>query len=183
MKPTRMRTLAHMERLLAVGAAVGVTVGCGKENANGASRGCGKKDPNASSREGSSGYEVVDAMPPPAHCPGMAAHIAATATIEKGERWGDISLVVTLPPPDTKEDELTYVADAPVVVYGGTLLVSATSKDGGITARVGFDPGVTHVTVSVKTMCKRGPGTIMASVSWTGEANPGTKPAVTLSEY
>src|SRR5436190_21723735 len=81
----RNRTVAHMQRLLATAAAVGVaTVSCGKEKAatdpSGEHKGCGKKGSSSGDQTSSSGYAVVDPMPPPALCPDVAPTVKATAT-------------------------------------------------------------------------------------------------------
>ena len=86
----RHRTMAHMQRLLATAAAVGVaSAGVGTVAATGAATaGCGKstKVPDGKTDGGAvenngntSGYAVVDPMPPPAHCPGVARTVAASA--------------------------------------------------------------------------------------------------------
>jgi hypothetical protein len=185
-----------MHRMLAMGTAVGAAFGCGKETTkavDGPSRGCGSHDaqtqsqPDANASTGGSGasgssggYAVVDPMPPPARCPGVAATLKPVAKFEKGEA-GALELAITIPAP-TGRDDFKYVNDAPPYVYGCTVVSHAVTKKGAV-VRVRPTAGLKNVSVSVKTMCNQGPGTMMASVQWTEAPTVATKPLVTLNEY
>jgi hypothetical protein len=187
----RSRTVAHMQRLLATAAAVGVaSFSCGKERAANdgtVERGCGKGkragssgDPNASSGGTSSGYAVVDPMPTPAHCPDIAPLVKATAKFVAGD-GGGVLLEVRMPKPEGRAD-YNYIADAQPVIYGGTLVKRAI-KDDGVDVTVRPDANATTVMVSVHGRCDKGPGTLAANVSWKGPAAIGTAPGVFVSEY
>lgn len=179
----------HMQRLLAAAAAVGVaSFACGKEKApNDPStepNGCGKKskpiqDPNTSSG-GSSGYAVVDPMPPPAHCPDVAPNVKATATFEQGD-GGKLVLKVHFPMPIGRSD-WSYVKDSPPMTYTGALVASEVKADG---VHVVVTPDLTgrNANVSVKGNCDKGPGTLSAMISWTGDPKPGMTANIYLAEY
>ncbi len=184
----RSRTVAHMQRLLATAAAVGVaTVSCGKEKTatdpSGERQGCGKKpgssgDPSSSSGQ-SSGYAVVDPMPPPAHCPDVAPTVKATATWIQGD-GGALLLDVFFPNPPRADYK--YVKDAQPTVYTGTM-TSHTVKDDGVHVFVTPDPTAKNTSVSVKGTCDKGPGTLTANVSWAEAPKVGGVTVVYVSEY
>jgi hypothetical protein len=174
--------------MVALGSAAGIVYGVGTSESaasdgseSGGGGGCGKttKGPSSSGC-GNSGYAVVDPMPPPAHCPGIAQTLAPTAAFEAGDA-GALVLAMRLPLPKDRAD-FKYVDDAPAYVYGCKVVSHAVEAE-GTTTRVTVDPGVTSVSVSVKTTCNQGPGTIMANVSWTGAPKPGDHPNVSLNEY
>ena len=191
----RHRTMAHMQRLLATAAAVGVaSAGVGAVAATGAAAaGCGKstKVPDGKS-DGSaavdnngntSGYAVVDPMPPPAHCPGVAKAVAASAKFVAGDA-GSAVLVVRFPNPKGRDD-YTYLKDAVSVAYGGAVLKTEVKPD-AVTVTVKPDATSTTsaatVTVTVKGHCDAGPSSIMARVSWTGLAKEGTAAILNLDD-
>lgn len=179
----RQRTVAHMHRMLATAAALGIALGCGKTTgpkaAPGDKRGCGGDKAGGGGELGgssgdmsSSGYAVVDPMPPPAHCPGIADAIAATAT-----REGDV-VVVRFPLPSNRAD-YKYMTDSPAYAYDATVVSSAV-KDGAIVVTLRPESGVRRFGVSVKGFCDAGPSTISADVSWEGDGGALT---VLLNDY
>jgi hypothetical protein len=184
-RAARLRTVAHMQRMLAMGTAVGAVFACGKETKTDGteSRGCGKTkgvDPNASSGGGSSGYAVVDPMPTPAHCPGTAAKITPVVSFESGD-GGALDIVLVLSMPADMVD-FKYVNDAPAYVYGGKVVShEVTAK--GVKTRIAVEATATNASLSVKTTCNAGPGTIMANIAWAGAPKKGLVPVVSLNEY
>ena len=185
----RHRTMAHMQRLLAAAAAVGVAgVGAGTVAlAGAATTACGKttkvpdaNDNHATDNNGNtSGYAVVDPMPPPAHCPGVAQTIAASAKFVRGDA-GEAFLVVRFPNPKGRDD-YKYVKDAIAVAYGGKVLKTDV-KDDAVTVTLRPDAGSSNVTVTVKGHCDAGPSNIMASVTWTAPVKDGSAATINLND-
>src|SRR5689334_15926869 len=116
----RQRTIAQMQRLMTMGAAVGIAFGCGKTTGTpatngGESRGCGKggrataKD-DAGTTTNATGYAVVDPVPTPAYCPNVAEKIKATAVAAQGDA-GEVVIDVYFPLAIDRPD-VQYVKDA-----------------------------------------------------------------------
>lgn len=182
----RARTLAHMQRLLATAAAVGVaSVSCGKESAtseSGERRGCGKAvggGKTESSTGGSSGYAVVDPMPTPAHCPEIGPLLVPKARFVAAGAAVHAVLDMPLAP---GRDDFKYVSDAVPVAYGVSV-VKTEAKPDGVTVTAKIEPDAKYASVSVKATCNQGPTTISAQLSWTGDAKPGTEIAVIVTQY
>lgn len=174
-----------MQRLLAAATATTAATGaasisCGKTTIDATDanhqRGCGKA---RGGDMGSSGYAVVDPVPPPAHCPEIGPLIKAQAVFVENE--GVLQLVVTLSMPPDRPD-FKYVADAPVVVYGGTLVKSEVKGD-GVTATLTVPSTATSVSVSAKGVCNQGPSTLSASVNWNGVPKLGTTLLPYVNQY
>ncbi len=143
----RQRTVDRMTRLLAIAAATAtIQSNCGGES--------------------SGGYGVVDPMPPPARCSGIAATIKGTAT-KKAQ-----AVEITLSKPgraDAQYDEST----APRV--DGGAVSSVTHKDGALTMVVSRSPDAgspppgapaeppLYVTVAVQ--CSAGPAHLRVEVN------------------
>lgn len=185
----RQRTIAHMQRMLTMGAAVGLAFGCGKTTkpaeAGGESRGCGKgsatnDDAGANNVTTSTGYAVVDPVPTPAYCPNLAQKIHATALAVESDA-GDLLVDVYFPLVGDRPD-VKYVADATPVAYAATV-VQTWHQKGGVTVRVKPQGDTQNASVSVKIMCDHGPGTISANLSMPKRPKPGQGVAVYVSEY
>lgn len=185
----RQRTVAHMQRMLTMGAAVGLAFGCGKTTkpADGAgeSRGCGKggaatDDAGANNVTTSTGYAVVDPVPTPAYCPNLAQKIHATALAVDGDA-GDLLVDVYLPLIGDRPD-VKYVADAAPIAYNATVVQTWRQK-GGVTVRLKPQANAQSASVSVKIMCDHGPGTISANLSMPKPPKPGQAVVVYVSEY
>lgn len=171
----RGRTIAHMQRLLATAtaaataaASVAAVAGTGAAVAA-----CGKttKRPDESKGKSSgnpgepppppTGYAVVDPMPPPAHCAGVAKMVRATAKFVKA--GNDVVLVAHFPKPVGRSD-YTYSGTA-ASVYGGEVL-STDAKPDAVTVTVKPEAGVRNVNITVKGNCDAGPSSVMATVIW-----------------
>lgn len=189
----RHRTMAHMQRLLATAAAMGVASGAigtaGVAAAGAAATGCGKstKVPDANggtttpeNNGNTSGYAVVDPMPPPAHCPGVAQTVAASAKFVAGDAGGGPLLVVRFPNPKGRDD-YKYLKDAVSVSYGGTVVKKEVTPD-AVTVTVKPEPTAQNATVTVKGHCDAGPSNIMAQVTWTGPMKEGTVATINLND-
>ncbi len=196
MSAPRHRTMAHMQKLLATAAAMSVASGAvgtvAVAAAGAAAAGCGKstKVPDATgggttttpeNNGNTSGYAVVDPMPPPAHCAGVAKTVAASAKFVKGDPAGAF-LMVRFPTPKGRDD-YKYLEKAVSVSYGGSVLKTDVKPD-AITVTVKPDAGVESVTVTVKGHCDAGPSNIMARVTWTGPGpiKEGTPATISLDD-
>lgn len=183
----RARTMAHLQRLVATAAALGITTGasaleiaCGKSTkVPGDTEGDGKGGPPVPPNKGNtSGYAVVDPMPPPAHCAGVAMLVRATAKFVKGDAGG-LLLEVRFPNPVGRSDYkfLGTVATS----YGGKVVKVEGTPD-GVTVRLEPEPNVTSTTVTVKGNCNQGPSNVMANVSWTGPITEKTAATINLGD-
>lgn len=187
----RARTVAHMQRLLATAAALGVTtgaaaleIGCGKTTKVPGEEGDGKDGkttpPKPTDTANTSGYAVVDPMPPPAHCAGVAKLVRATAKFAK-QANGDIHLEVRFPNP-VGRDDFKYNGKA-ATSYGGAVVSSAQKPD-AVTVIIKPDANATNATITVKGNCNAGPSSVMAQVTWTPPARGGAiteKTSATIS--
>lgn len=176
MSTARKSTLAHMNQMIAAATIVG-TLACNK---------CNSLTGN--------GYMVVDPMPPPARCPGIAGSMTATVRLvpsDAGPPLVEITLTEpTLPPPVpgdggggftwTLVDGTTNID---VNVSMGKL-VSQRRSAGTIVLLV--EPtdaraASGNVYVELPATCSAGPATVSASVYW-GPGDGGPAFSVSLSE-
>lgn len=189
----RARTLAHMQRLVATAASMGVATGvagCGKETK--------RRDPDPVPQPVASetatvppvltaeppptvnpipptGYAVVDPVPRPAHCPDVAAAMTSKATFGKN---GALTLEVHGP----ARPDFRWVRDAKPVVYGGSVKSFSFSNADAV-VEIAPTGGVQVASVSLRAFCSKGPITIAASISWSGEPKAGVEPSASLNEY
>lgn len=154
----RQRTLATMNRLGAMAATVALLQsGCGDGTTG--------------------GYAVVDPMPPPAQCMGIADTITATA-VWKAKEGGGFTVELTLAKPGRAD--ASYVADTSVD-YGGEI-VSKTVAEGSAT--LSFEPIAKGSSASVRVgvKCSQGQGHVIVSMVLAGPPAAGQAVAVTLSD-
>ena len=143
----RQRTTRTMERLLAAAAASAMIAGCSSKGGSG------------------SGYAVVDPMPPPARCPGVATSIDVTAAWKQGQG----GLVVELRLSKPRRPDASYApAEAPAVSSGK--LVSSNAEAGAMALEIAPEPGVTSVYVSVGATCSDGSSHVAIELDLSGAA-------------
>jgi hypothetical protein len=182
----RARTMAHMQRLIATAAALGVTtgasaleLGCGKTTKvpgeSDDAGGTGAKPPDTGN---TSGYAVVDPMPPPAHCAGVAKLVRASAKFVK-QANGELYLEVRFPNP-VGRDDFKY-NNKVATSYGGTVSSTAQKPD-AVFVVVKPDANATNATITVKGNCNAGPSSVMAHVTWTGPITEKTAPTISLDD-
>ena len=145
----RERTLDHLRGLLAVAAATtSLSVACSQEPPQ-ATKGSEKppddpQHPNVDRREpreDMKGYTVVDMLPPPAMCSGLAASITASASWQhERDQW---LVHVVLAKPALSGGALREGSEQSL---GGTIL-RATWSDGGIDLWWLPDPGASKLRV------------------------------------
>ncbi len=147
----RQRALASLSRLVAVAAAAATLGGC--------------KD-----KGGPIGFGVVDPMPVPAKCNGLAASIHVTA------RWKDADTIeVVLAKPGMTG--ATYSSEKPDV--SGGRLVGAEIKPE--TASVRVKPEVEAIAVRIQATCPAGPESVLVTVTIApGDGSPDAGRALSL---
>jgi hypothetical protein len=121
------------------------------------------------------GYMVVDPLPPPAKCAGLASTIKATAAWKTGATGSFIELKLPKPgKPDAKYGKTPTTTP----VYGGKLLSIAPAGD-GLVVQVVPDSGSTNVYVYIEAACTAGTERVYASMEFKSAGGPIT---VTLSD-
>lgn len=121
------------------------------------------------------GYMVVDPMPPPAKCAGLASTIKATATWKTGATGSFLEL--KLPKPG-QADAKYGKTPMSTPVYGGKLLSIAAAGD-GLVVHVVPDTASKDVYVYIEAACTAGTERVYASMTWTAVGSP---VKVTLSD-
>lgn len=141
----RQRTIRTMERLLTAAAASALITGCSNNKSGG--------DP---------GYGVVDPMPPPARCPGVAASIQVTAAWKQA----NAGLVVEIRLSKPARPDASYAAgEAPSVSMGK--LVGSTVDEGAMVLEMAPNPGATFAYVMVGATCSEGPSHVAMQLDLT----------------
>jgi hypothetical protein len=135
----RQRTLESLRRLAAAAGAAATISGC---------------DP---------GYGVVDPVPPPARCPGLAESIDATVA-----RKTATTVVLTAGKP--RFNGAAYVTEPPAVT-GGTLVSYDVQPD---SATFEIAPTSGQVSVSISVTCPNGPSRVIAYFSPAALPDAGT---------
>ena len=110
-----------------------------------------------------SAYSVVDPVPPPARCAGLADSIDATVA-----RKTATTVVLTMGKP--RFDGAAYVIEPPAVT-GGTLVSSDVQPD---SATFEIAPTSDRVAVSISVTCPNGPSRVLAYFSPAGLPDAGT---------
>jgi hypothetical protein len=179
----RRRTLQKMERLLtfaATGAAIG---GCsnnggrttdptvdipptdgggpgvvvGTNTAAPPIKSTATPDPTT---EPSIGYAVVDPMPPPAVCAGVAATVKASATWKQDK--GGLVVELVLPKPGYTGAE--YVIGSSPNVYGGKVINFKAAPD-KVVLTMEVSPGTSSLGAQISVKCPPGPGHLDVNIN------------------
>ena len=120
-------------------------------------------------------YMVVDPLPPPAKCAGLASTIKATAAWKTGATGSFLELKLPKPGrPDAKYGKTLMTTP----VYGGKLLSIVPAGD-GLVVQVVPDAKALDVYVYVEAACSAGTERVYASMSFPKAGGPIT---VTLSD-
>jgi hypothetical protein len=200
----RARTIAHMQRLVAAAAAGTSLAGCTREGSlqddHHATTG-GSTVPTAPSGAhldlpdsgnwatvppvptpptATTGYAVVDPVPPPAACPGLASEIHTSARWKK-TAGGTVAVEVVLPA-SSGADHVTYGGAADISVYGGTL-ASVPAPGTSQTFLVEPNAGLGAVSVSVSLKCNARPATLSLGLDVAGSRVPGSVVPMSVSSY
>lgn len=121
------------------------------------------------------GYMVVDPLPPPAKCAGLASTIKATAAWKTGASGSFIEL--KLPKPG-QTDAKYGKTPLSTPVYGGKLLSIAPAGD-GLVVQVVPDSGSKNIYVYIEASCTAGTERVYASMTFT---TPSSAISVVLSD-
>jgi hypothetical protein len=120
-------------------------------------------------------YMVVDPLPPPAMCAGLAATIKATAAWKTGATGSFLELKLDKPGMSGAKYGKTPTTTP---VYGGKLLSIAPAGD-GVVVQVVPDAGSKFIYVYISAACPSGTERVYAEMSFTGT---GSAVKVTLSD-
>jgi hypothetical protein len=203
----RARTVAHMQRLLATAAAIPLA-GCTRPDTQATSQtvtlptaqATATASPSDSTAQGSllppptatapatatataptTGYAVVDPMPAPARCMGLASASKVTAAFKRhGGDWV-LEVAVTLPAGPAWRST-TFVPGSGASPWSGTL-VSSSVTSRTAKGRLKVPAGSKATGVVFEVACPSGNGHLAAAASFPGAPSASTKVAVTLTDY
>ena len=196
----RGRTLAHMQRLLATAAVM--PLACTKADTQGsqtitiptvAASDTGQQTHGTlipethtaatatatATTTADIGYAVVDPMPAPARCMGLAAASQATATFTSDATGPVLDVHVTLPTGGNWSGS-NFTPGAPSPWSGQ--LVSHNVTGNSARARIRPTAGTTSLGVSFSVMCTAGPGSIAVTANFNAIAN-GAKVTLQKNDY
>lgn len=200
----RIRTMAHMQKLLATAAAIPMAGACTRTDTQGSTS---VTIPSASASataqgttEGSllpppkdtatakptvtapdMGYAVVDPMPAPALCRGLANSTTTTAVFKKDAGGIYLELTVTLPTATTWNGT-TFVAGQTPSPWSGTV-ISSTVTANKATVKMRPTAGSTSAGVQLSISCSAGAGSIAFNATFTASPTETTKPTLTKYDY
>lgn len=123
------------------------------------------------------GYGVVDPMPPPASCTGLAQTIAAGAVWKKDK--SDMVLELKLGRPGRADGQ--YVTTEKPSVYGAKLLSSKVSVD-TVSLRLLPDANARSIQVSVAASCSQGPSHVAIFLDTSQPPKSGAPVATSASD-
>ena len=201
----RQRTVAHLQRLMALTAALSASAACTKEGEPSAR----KEDESSFKRKSDStattatttiattdttatatatapsatvtsigtGYAVVDPLPPPAVCPGLAATIGASASWKTDKSGAYVELRM---PKSSRADVKLKRTEAPTAYSAKVASVAWVGDD--MVLRVVPDAGATMAYVYVAAECSKGGEHVYAQLDLSGGAKPGSSVTVTLND-
>lgn len=202
----RSRTVAHMQRLLATAAAIPIA-GCTRADTQGSqtvtipqamatatvatndttAHGSLLPPPSATVTAAPTttapdmGYAVVDPMPAPARCMGLAAASKTTASFKKhGADWLlEVSLVL---PTSGAWTGTAFPPGATISPWSGTL-VSSNVIGHAAKATVKLSPGSTSAGVTFPVSCAAGMGSVAITASFSGAPSATTKVTTSANDY
>ena len=200
----RSRTLTHMQRLLATAAAIPLATSCTKtdtqasqtvtipsasESASAQSTVQGsllppKETPTAKPTVTAPdmGYAVVDPMPAPARCMGLANATNATAVFKKDAGGLYLEITATLPTAQAWTGT-TFASGQTPSAWSGTVLSSTiTANKASVKVRPST-PGTTNVGVQLSISCAAGSGSLAFSATFPASPTESTKPTLQKNDY
>ena len=199
----RIRTLGHMQRLLATAAALPMAGACTKTDTQGSQS---VTIPSASASastqatvEGSllppketatakptatapdMGYAVVDPMPAPALCRGLATATTTTAVFKKDAGGIYLELTATLPT-GTTWTGTTFVAGQSPSPWSGTIISSQVTATKA-TVKMRPTAGSQNIGVQLSISCSAGAGSIAFNATFPAAPTETTKPTLQKFDY
>ena len=195
----RDRTVAHMQRLLATSAALAAN-GCSREAAppplvtagDGRDAGpvpTGRPTTSATvapvNTAPSIGYGVVDQMPRPALCRGLAAMSNATATLRHATAGWLVDIVVVLPTGPAARGMTFDTSSQP---NSQETILSASVQPGRVALQLKVlasgRPGQTeYANANFTVKCPTGDGTLAAQLTYVNPPREGGAVSVSLQDY
>ena len=200
----RSRTLTHMQRLLATAAVVPlasctktdntqgtqtVTLPTASASASGQSTAEGSLLPppkeTATAKPTATapdmGYAVVDPMPAPALCRGLANSTTTTAVFKKDAGGIYLELTATLPPGQAWAGT-TFLPGSQPSPWSGTVISSQITANKA-TVKMRPTANSTSVGVQLSISCSAGAGSIAFNATFTASPTETTKPTITKYDY
>jgi hypothetical protein len=200
----RIRTLAHMQRLVAATAVLPLAGACTKSDTQGSQS---VTIPSASASastpgtvEGSllpppketatakptatapdMGYAVVDPMPAPALCRGLANATTSAAVFKKDAGGIYLELTATLPMGSAWAGT-TFVPGQSPSPWSGTVVSSQVTTNKA-TVKMRPTAGSQNIGVQLSIMCSAGPGSIAFNATFTASPTETTKPTLQKFDY
>jgi hypothetical protein len=126
-------------------------------------------------------YMVVDPMPTPARCMGLASATQANATFKHDAGGVYLDIKVSLPT-GAAWAGTTFASGSPPSPWSGTLIGSNVSSTTA-SARVRPSAGVTSLGVSFTITCPAGPGSLAITASFTSSPTDATKATLQKTDY
>jgi hypothetical protein len=125
------------------------------------------------------GYGVVDPMPAPARCAGVASSAKAKAVYVADPKGLALQITVSLPPGSPLGAKFS---SRPASAWGSVVLSASIAA--GVTATIRVKPTTTSIGVSIPVDCGAGPGTLSVSASSLPTSpKAGDTAVVNLSDY
>ncbi|HEY1958054.1 MAG TPA: hypothetical protein VGH28_20675 [Polyangiaceae bacterium] len=201
----RSRTVAHMQRLLATAAVlpladctradtqssqtVTIPVSSATAPATATSTAQGTLLPpptatvtaTATATAPNTGYAVVDPMPAPARCLGLAAASKATASLKQAGADWVIDIAVTLPAGGAWSGT-AFAAGGTISPWSGTIVRSSMNNQSA-KATLKLSPGTTSAGLTFPVSCAAGSGSIAITASFTGPAHAGAQVSLSKNDY
>ena len=202
----RSRTLTHMQRLLATAAAIPLVTDCTKTDTQGSQsvtipsasesatataqnttqgsllpppKETATAKPTATAPD--MGYAVVDPMPAPARCMGLANATTATAVFKKDAGGVYLEVSATLPTAQAWSGT-TFTAGQTPSAWSGTVLGSQVTANKA-TVKVRPSAGVTDLGVQLSISCAAGSGSISLTANFPASPTETTKPTLAKHDY
>ena len=201
----RIRTLSHMQKLLATAAALPMAGACTRTDTQGSQSvtipsASASTPTTQSTTEGSllpppketasakptvtapdMGYAVVDPMPAPALCRGLATATTTTAVFKKDAGGIYLEITATLPTGNTWNGT-TFTAGQTPSSWSGTVLSSQVTANKA-TVKVRPSANSTSAGVQLSISCSAGPGSIAFNASFPASPTETTKPTLQKYDY
>ena len=201
----RIRTLTHMQRLLATAAALPMAGACTKTDTQGSQSvtipsASASTPATQSTTEGSllpppkdtasakptvtapdMGYAVVDPMPAPALCRGLATATTTTAVFKKDAGGLYLELTATLPTGPTWTGT-TFVAGQTPSPWAGTIVSSQVTANKA-TLKMRPTASSQNIGVQLSISCSAGAGSIAFNATFPASPNESTKPTIQKFDY
>jgi hypothetical protein len=127
------------------------------------------------------GYAVVDPMPAPARCNGLAAATTTIGAFKKDAGGLYFELTATLPTGTTWAGT-TFTQGSTPSAYPGTVLSSQVTSNKA-TVKIRPSPSMTSVGVQLSVSCPAGPGSISVTASFSATPTETTKPTFQKYDY